>query len=42
MSQYLIDQIASIENITVMTRTRVSAVSGQEHLETVTIACGDR
>jgi thioredoxin reductase (NADPH) len=37
MSQYLIDQIDSTENITVMVNTEVTAVGGNEHLETITI-----
>jgi len=40
MSQYLIDQIAAIDNIHVMTGTKVTAVVGTDHLETITIACG--
>jgi thioredoxin reductase (NADPH) len=39
MSQYLIDQIHAIPNITVLTRTRVGAVEGEEHLERITLAC---
>jgi thioredoxin reductase (NADPH) len=40
MSQYLIDQLGAIDNIEVMTHTRVTAVSGDGHLESITIACG--
>lgn len=39
MSQYLVDQIAAISNISVMTRTHMTAVAGDGHLETITIAC---
>jgi thioredoxin reductase (NADPH) len=39
MSQYLIDQIAAITNVAVMTSTHVTAVAGDGHLETITIAC---
>lgn len=37
MSQYLIDQIEDTENIAVKTRTRVVAVQGKSHLESITI-----
>jgi len=37
MSQYLIDQIHDTENIRVLPNTEVSAVSGAEHLESITI-----
>jgi thioredoxin reductase (NADPH) len=37
MSQYLIDQIDGTENITVMVNTEITAVDGNEHLETITI-----
>ncbi len=37
MSQYLIDQIDGTENITVMLNTEVTAIAGNEHLETITI-----
>jgi thioredoxin reductase (NADPH) len=40
MSQYLIDQIRAVPNITVLTRTRVAAMDGTEHLERITLACG--
>jgi thioredoxin reductase (NADPH) len=39
MSQYLIDQIRAVPNITVLARTRVAAVEGDSHLERVTLAC---
>ena len=39
MSQYLIDQIAQTENIHVEPRSRVVEVHGEDHLESVTIAC---
>jgi thioredoxin reductase (NADPH) len=37
MSQYLIDQIDSTENISLMTNTVVTAVGGSDRLETITI-----
>jgi thioredoxin reductase (NADPH) len=37
MSQYLIDQIDSTENISLMTNTEVTAVDGSDRLETITI-----
>jgi thioredoxin reductase (NADPH) len=37
MSQYLIDQIESTENISLMTHTEVSAVEGSDRLEAITI-----
>jgi len=40
MSQYLIDQLHAVRNISVLTRTRVTAVEGDGHLERVTLACG--
>ena len=40
MSQYLIDQIAGTGNITVRVNTEVTAVSGTDHLETITIRSG--
>jgi thioredoxin reductase (NADPH) len=39
MSQYLIDQIEQTENIHVEPRSRVLEVHGEDHLETITIAC---
>jgi thioredoxin reductase (NADPH) len=39
MSQYLIDQIAQTENIHVEARSRVLEVHGEDHLESITIAC---
>lgn len=41
MSQYLIDQIEDTENIAVKTRTRVVAVQGKSHLESITIRNDD-
>jgi thioredoxin reductase (NADPH) len=38
MSTYLIDQIEDTDNIEVKTRTRVVAVQGKHHLESITIA----
>jgi thioredoxin reductase (NADPH) len=40
MSQYLIDQVHAVRNISVLTRTRVVAVEGDGHLERITLACG--
>lgn len=37
MSQYLIDQIESMENISVRLNTEVTAVDGNDHLEVMTI-----
>jgi thioredoxin reductase (NADPH) len=37
MSQYLVDQIAGLPNISVETNCGVTAVDGQEHLSTVTV-----
>jgi thioredoxin reductase (NADPH) len=42
MSQYLIDQIKNTPNIQVETRARVVEVFGSEHLEALSIHCGDR
>jgi thioredoxin reductase (NADPH) len=39
MSQYLVDQVEATANITVLTRTRVSAVHGDERLRSVTLTC---
>jgi thioredoxin reductase (NADPH) len=39
MSQYLIDQLAAIQNVSVLTNTHVMAVAGNGHLESITIAC---
>ena len=39
MSQYLIEQIAQTENIHVEPRSRVVEVHGEDHLDSVTIAC---
>jgi thioredoxin reductase (NADPH) len=41
MSQYLIDQIAKNERITVRTRSRVVSVSGADRLESITVMDGD-
>jgi thioredoxin reductase (NADPH) len=41
MSQYLIDQIKKTPNIQVETRARVVEVHGEEHLEAISIRCGD-
>jgi thioredoxin reductase (NADPH) len=38
MSRYLIDQIGATPNISVRTRARVTGVSGEHHLESLTIA----
>ena len=39
MSQYLIDQIKATPNIHVEYRSRVTAVHGDDHLETISIIC---
>ena len=39
MSQYLIDQIAAISNVNVMTGSQVTAVAGNGHLESITMVC---
>jgi len=41
MSQYLIDQIKNTPNIQVETRARVVEVFGDQHLEALSIHCGD-
>ena len=41
MSQYLIDQIKQTPNIQVETHARVVEVHGDEHLEAISIHCGD-
>jgi thioredoxin reductase (NADPH) len=41
MSQYLIDQIGKTPNVELLTRTQVAAVSGNGHLETITLSCSD-
>jgi thioredoxin reductase (NADPH) len=38
MSRYLIDQIEATDNISLMAHTEIVAVSGSDHLETVTLA----
>jgi thioredoxin reductase (NADPH) len=40
MSQYLVDQVNGTPNVSVLTRTRVTAVRGDERLRSVTVACG--
>lgn len=39
MSQYLIDQLHAIENITIHTETLIAEAHGTEHLEAITIEC---
>ena len=39
MSQYLVDQVEATANVTVLTRTRVAAMHGDERLRSVTLAC---
>jgi len=41
MSHYLIDQIGQTPNIQVETRANVAEVRGDEHLEAISIHCGD-
>jgi thioredoxin reductase (NADPH) len=41
MSQYLIDQIKQTANIQVETHARVTEVHGEEHLEAISILCGN-
>jgi len=41
MSQYLIDEIKKTENIHVEPHTRVVEVHGDQHLEAISILCGD-
>lgn len=41
MSHYLIDQIKQTSNIQVETRANVAEVHGDEHLEAISIHCGD-
>ncbi len=40
MSRYLIDQLAGMDNITVLTGSRVTRVAGAERLDAITIGCG--
>ncbi|HEY2856513.1 MAG TPA: FAD-dependent oxidoreductase [Gemmatimonadaceae bacterium] len=40
MSQYLVDQVEATPNVTVMTRTRLTAVHGDDRLHSVTVTCG--
>ena len=42
MSQYLIDQIAATPNIRVEPRTQVVSVTGNDHLECITVECADQ
>ncbi|HEY2378331.1 MAG TPA: FAD-dependent oxidoreductase [Gemmatimonadaceae bacterium] len=39
MSRYLVDQVESTPNVTVLTRTRISALHGDDRLRSVTLAC---
>ena len=39
MSQYLVDQVEGTPNVTVMTRTRITAVHGDDRLRSVTLTC---
>ncbi len=39
MSQYLIEQISAIPNVSVKTGTTVTAASGSGHLESITVRC---
>jgi thioredoxin reductase (NADPH) len=41
MSQYLIDQIKQTQNIQVETGAQVMEVHGDEHLEAISIQCGE-
>ena len=41
MSQYLIDQITETPNIRVEPRTQVVSVTGNDHLECITVECAD-
>jgi thioredoxin reductase (NADPH) len=41
MSRYLIDQIEATPNISLHARTHVAAVHGDEHIESLTLACAD-
>jgi thioredoxin reductase (NADPH) len=41
MSQYLIDQIKKTPNIEVQTHARVAEVHGTDHLEALSVQCGD-
>jgi thioredoxin reductase (NADPH) len=42
MSQYLVDQIAATPNIRVEPRTQVVSVTGNDHLECITVECADQ
>ena len=39
MSQYLVDQVEGTPNVTVLTRTRITAMHGDDRLRSVTLAC---
>ena len=39
MSQYLVDQVQATPNVTVLTRTRVTAMHGDDRLRSVTLTC---
>ena len=39
MSQYLVDQVERTPNVTVLTRTRIGAVHGDDRLRSVTLTC---
>jgi thioredoxin reductase (NADPH) len=39
MSQYLVDQVEATPNVTVLTRTRVTSMHGDERLRSVTLTC---
>jgi thioredoxin reductase (NADPH) len=39
MSQYLVDQVEATPNVNVLTRTRVTGVTGDERLRSVTLTC---
>jgi thioredoxin reductase (NADPH) len=41
MSKYLIDQLQATENVRVETRSEVVEVHGGEHLEAISVRCGD-
>jgi thioredoxin reductase (NADPH) len=42
MSRYLIDQLRTIENVRILTRTSVVEVHGEGHLEEITLGCADQ
>ena len=39
MSQYLVDQVEGTPNVTVLTRTRITAMHGDDRLHSVTLTC---